>query len=195
MKKLVIFYMLVFFASSISFAQRNLIKAPELLIRALIKGPVIPHGPRPITPPFFKDIPNVVPNQESSILGEFELGMTKLPGGISYPVPIWSKHQEKILQPVRVEGIRDSQQFQFDIDAPFEMRILPNVIPIDMRHELQMESPKERNTSNWREKLREKVHDKIHKINTIESKGNVYMIYGYILKFNEDGEYCINYAA
>ena len=53
----------------------------------------------------------------------------------------------------------------------------------------------DKSSHSWKERLREKVNNKIHKINTKESKGNFYMIYGYILKFNEDGEYCINYAA
>ena len=57
------------------------------------------------------------------------------------------------------------------------------------------ESEKNKTSSSWKERLREKVFEKSHKINTIETKGNIYMIYGYIININDDGEYCINYAA
>ena len=69
----------------------------------------------------------------------------------------------------------------------------PNTPSVHEEHisDIQIEDVSQK----WKEKLREKVLDKINKINKIESKGNFHMIYGYILKFNEDGEYCINYAA
>ena len=69
----------------------------------------------------------------------------------------------------------------------------PNTPSVHEEHinDIQIEDVSQK----WKEKLRKKVLDKINKINKIESKGNFHMIYGYILKFNEDGEYCINYAA
>ena len=50
-------------------------------------------------------------------------------------------------------------------------------------------------SSDWKEKLRERVKNKIHKINTIQTKGNLYMIYGYILNLNDNGENLTCWAA
>lgn len=53
----------------------------------------------------------------------------------------------------------------------------------------------EETSPKWKESLREKVREKIKKINPIETKGNLYMIYGHIINLSDDEEYYINYAA
>lgn len=50
-------------------------------------------------------------------------------------------------------------------------------------------------SSEWKEKLRERVKNKIHKINTIQTKGNLYMIYGYIFNLKDNGENFSYWAA
>lgn len=76
--------------------------------------------------------------------------------------------------------------------VPSQHNLAPNQTS---NNDLIIDEQIDKSSHSWKERLREKVNNKIHKINTKESKGNFYMIYGYILKFNEDGEYCINYAA
>lgn len=78
--------------------------------------------------------------------------------------------------------------------VPEKHNVLPKSQKLDSKVELNDEQVK-RPTSSWRERLQKKVFEKSHKINTIETKGNLYMIYGYIIKFNDDGEYLSNYAA
>ena len=220
MKKIVLIYILVIFASGISFAQGKggLVKKTT---GALLGRQVIRHTPPPvvrhdiITMRELKHLSKKLEEQAAS-LKRHELMMKSL-----------QERNDRILQPRILKGhleeMRKRPQFPLVSDDPFLTNAIPdnilrdelinfgsqqlgrgfvpeehNISPTStspVHNELQRESPKERNISNWREKLREKVHDKIHKINTIESKGNFYMIYGYILKFNEDGEYCINYAA
>ena len=73
-----------------------------------------------------------------------------------------------------------------------------NVLPESHQHDSKVENNEkqvEGKSPSWRERLQKKVFEKSKKINTIETKGNLYMIYGYILKFNDDGEYYSNYAA
>lgn len=73
-----------------------------------------------------------------------------------------------------------------------------NVLPESQQYDSKVdnnEKQDEGKSSSWRERLQKKVFEKSKKINTIETKGNLYMIYGYILKFNDDGEYYSNYAA
>lgn len=231
MKKIVLIYILVIFASGISFAQGKgglVKKSTEALLGRQVIRPTPPPVVRPTPPPVVRHDINTIRQQEevkhlSKILEEqaaslkrHELMMKSL-----------QERNNRILQPGILKGhleeMRKRPQFPLVSDDPFLTNAIPDNILRDelinfgsqqlgrgfvpeehnispsstppVHNELQMESPKERNTSNWREKLREKVHNKIHKINTIESKGNFYMIYGYILKFNEDGEYSINYAA
>lgn len=78
--------------------------------------------------------------------------------------------------------------------VPEKHNVLPKSQKLESKVELNDEQVK-RPTSSWRERLQKKVFEKSHKINTIETKGNLYMIYGYIIKFNDDGEYLSNYAA
>ena len=224
MKKIVVIYILVIFASGISFAQGKggqVIKLTE----ALLRRQVVRHTPSPVVR---HDIITI--RQQERALNHLSKKLEEQAASLKRHELMMKSLQERnnrILQPGILKGhleeMRKRPQFPLVSDDPFLTNAIPDNILRDelinlgsqqlgrgfvpeehnispsstspVHNELQMESPKERNTSNWREKLREKVHDKIHKINTIESKGNFYMIYGYILKFNEDGEYCINYAA
>ncbi len=234
MKKIVVIYILVIFASGISFAQGKGGQVKKLT-EALLRRQVVRHTPSPVVrhdiitirqqERALKHLSKKLEEQAAS-LKRHELMMKSLKRH-ELMMKSLQERNNRILQPGILKGhleeMRKRPQFPLVSDAPFLTNAIPDNILRDelinlgsqqlgrgfvpeehnispsstppVHNELQMESPKERNTSNWREKLREKVHDKIHKINTIESKGNFYMIYGYILKFNEDGEYCINYAA
>lgn len=54
---------------------------------------------------------------------------------------------------------------------------------------------KEESSQKWKEKLRERVHDKRNKVNRMKTKGDIYMIYGHIIIIYDNGEYYTNYAA
>lgn len=108
------------------------------------------------------------------------------------------KITDKIQQPKSFTFEKNSKWDQLARKYPSPRKVVVSSAPaksLPDQNNQEVEGETKPTSQDWKEGLRKRVYDKIHKINTMETKGDLHMIYGHIIMVHEDGEYNVNYAA